>query len=162
MEKYWWQRNIERTKIENLQVSQRCYNALYRKGFRVIGDLVGQTPEQLQYIRNIGSKTFTELGEKLLSIGFMIDDDGKYAIDTEKLIQDNIEVLANASVKDLVDSITDLTKLISSKEKELNNLHIMLKNTVKELDARVNQEYDRITQEKNILEKNQGKKYVIR
>lgn len=153
---------LEKTKIENLQVSQRCYNALYRKGYRVIGDLVGKTPEQLQYIRNIGSKTFTELDEKLLSIGFRLDDDGKYAIDIDKLITDNIEVLANASVKDLVDSIADLTKMISSKEKELNNLHIMLKNTVKELEDRVNQECDKIIQEKNVLENNQGKKYVIR
>ena len=153
---------LEKTKIENLQVSQRCYNALYRKGYRVIGDLVGKTPEQLQYIRNIGSKTFTELDEKLLSIGFRLDDDGKYAIDIDKLITDNIEVLANASVKDLVDSIADLTKMISSKEKELNNLNTMLKNTVKELSNRVNQEYDKIIQEKNILENNQGKKYVIR
>ena len=153
---------LEKTKIENLQVSQRCYNALYRKGYRVIGDLVGKTPEQLQYIRNIGSKTFTELDEKLLSIGFRLDDDGKYAIDIDKLITDNIEVLANASVKDLVDSIADLTKMISSKEKELNNLHIMLKNTVKELEDRVNQECDKIIQEKNVLKNNQGKKYVIR
>ena len=153
---------LEKTKIENLQVSQRCYNALYRKGYRVIGDLVGKTPEQLQYIRNIGSKTFTELDEKLLSIGFRLDDDGKYAIDIDKLITDNIEVLANASVKDLVDSIADLTKMISSKEKELNNLHIMLKNTVKELEDRVNQECDKIIKEKNVLENNQGKKYVIR
>jgi len=153
---------LEKTKIENLQVSQRCYNALYRKGYRVIGDLVGKTPEQLQYIRNIGSKTFTELDEKLLSIGFRLDDDGKYAIDIDKLTTDNIEVLANASVKDLVDSIADLTKMISSKEKELNNLHIMLKNTVKELEDRVNQECDKIIQEKNVLENNQGKKYVIR
>ena len=153
---------LEKTKIENLQVSQRCYNALYRKGYRVIGDLVGKTPEQLQYIRNIGSKTFTELDEKLLSIGFRLDDDGKYAIDIDKLTTDNIEVLANASVKDLVDSIADLTKMISSKEKELNNLHIMLKNTVKELEDRVNQECDKIIQEKNVLDNNQGKKYVIR
>lgn len=153
---------LEKTKIENLQVSQRCYNALYRKGYRVIGDLVGKTPEQLQYIRNIGSKTFTELDEKLLSIGFRLDDDGKYAIDIDKLTTDNIEVLANASVKDLVDSIANLTKMISSKEKELSNLHIMLKNTVKELEDRVNQECDKIIQEKNVLDNNQGKKYVIR
>lgn len=118
---------LEKTKIENLQVSQRCYNALYRKGYRVIGDLVGKTPEQLQNIRNIGSKTFTELDEKLLSIGFKLDDDGGYVIDIDKLTTDNIEVLANASVKDLVDSIADLTKMISSKEKELNNLNTMLK-----------------------------------
>ena len=153
---------LEKTKIENLQVSQRCYNALYRKGYRVIGDLVGKTPEQLQNIRNIGSKTFTELDEKLLSIGFKLDDDGGYVIDIDKLTTDNIAVLANASVKDLVDSIADLTKMISSKEKELNNLNTMLKNTVKELSNRVNQEYDKIIQEKNILENNQGKKYVIR
>ena len=153
---------LEKTKIENLQVSQRCYNALYRKGYRVIGDLVGKTPEQLQNIRNIGSKTFTELDEKLLSIGFKLDDDGGYVIDIDKLTTDNIEVLANAAVKDLVGSIADLTKMISSKEKELNNLNTMLKNTVKELSNRVNQEYDKIIQEKNILENNQGKKYVIR
>lgn len=153
---------FETTKIENLQVSQRCYNALYRKGFRVIGDLVGQTPEQLKNIRNIGGKTFTELDEKLISIGFKLDDDGKYVIDTEKLIQDNIRMLAEASVKDLVDSICNLTNLISAKEKELNKLVTMLKTTEQELQDRTNQEYNIIRQENSVLENNKGKKYVIR
>ena len=56
------------TRIEKLEVSNRCYNALYRSGYKIVGDFVGKTPAQLQKIRNIGEKTFNELTEKSISI----------------------------------------------------------------------------------------------
>lgn len=153
---------LEKTNIENLQLSQRCYNALYRKGYRLIGDLVGKKREEIMNIRNIGEKTFSEFDEKLLSIGFMIDDDGFYSIDMDKLTADNLRMLHSASIKDLVDNINDLTKLISSKEKELINLHSMLRSTVKELQNRTNDEYELVQEENNALQNSNSIKYVKR
>lgn len=153
---------LEKTSIENLQLSQRCYNALYRKGYRVVGDLVGKTREEIKNIRNIGEKTFLEFDEKLLSTGFMIDDEGFYSIDMDKLTADNLRTLHSASIKDLVDNINDLTKLISSKEKELINLHSMLRNTVKELQERTNYECELVKEENEALQHSNSIKYVKR
>lgn len=153
---------LEKTNIENLQLSQRCYNALYRKGYRVVGDLVGKTREEIKNIRNIGEKTFLEFDEKLLSTGFMIDDEGFYTIDMDKLTADNLRTLHSASIKDLVDNINDLTKLILSKEKELINLHSMLRNTVKELQERTNNEYELVKEENEALQHSNNIKYVKR
>ena len=147
---------LEKTSIENLQLSQRCYNALYRKGYRVVGDLAGKTPEQLQYIRNIGSKTFTELDQKLKSLSFKVNEKGVYEIDTDKLIQENLKDLTDETYMEKLSVI--LSELVSNAQ-EIETID-------KQILALQQQKVE--TLEKNtrnyrkIIEDNKTKKYIIK
>ncbi len=164
---------LKRTKIEKLEVSQRCYNALYRKGYRIIGDLIGKTPEQLKRIRNIGEKTFNELTEKLDSIGFMIDDNGSYVIDTNKLIQENLKDLTSetymGTLEDALKELVSNTKKIENIDKQVLSLQLektsiesknaSLVNTIHNIYIELKENTQR---DNDILQNNKGKKYVIK
>lgn len=161
------------TRIEKLEVSNRCYNALTRSGYRIVGDLVGKTPEQLQRIRNIGEKTFNELIEKIESIGFALNEEGTYVIDTDKLIQENLKDLTDETymekltgilselasntkeIENIDKQILDLQQQKVEKEKENTTLVNMVCSIYKTLEKNTKKE-------KDILEKNKTKKYIIR
>lgn len=51
--------------IENIGLSVRAYNALYRQGVRTVGQLMEYTEEKLSSIRNLGAKTVEEILRKI-------------------------------------------------------------------------------------------------
>ena len=164
---------LEKTSIENLQLSQRCYNALYRKGYRVVGDLAGKTPEQLQYIRNIGSKTFTELDQKLKSLSFKVNEKGVYEIDTDKLIQENLKDLTDETYMEKLSVI--LSELVSNAQEieTIDKQILALQQQKVERECRntnlvnsINTIYKTLEEntrnDRKIIEDNKTKKYIIK
>ena len=51
--------------LEDMQLSVRSYNALYRAGYRKMGDIVSAGPEQVKRSRNLGTKSFEEIVSKM-------------------------------------------------------------------------------------------------
>ena len=58
----------DETSIDDLNLSVRAYNSLYRGGLRTLGDLREKSEEELLHIRNLGKKSFDEVIEKLKEI----------------------------------------------------------------------------------------------
>lgn len=51
--------------VEELDLSVRAFNALKRDGINTIGELVGKSEEEIIRIRNLGTKSLTEIKERL-------------------------------------------------------------------------------------------------
>lgn len=66
------------TPIEELNLSVRAYNCLKRSGLMTVGQVLEKSEEELLGLRNFGRKSYDELREKLIEMGF-IDDDGPYS-----------------------------------------------------------------------------------
>jgi DNA-directed RNA polymerase subunit alpha len=65
------------TPIEDLSLSVRAYNCLKRSGLMTVGAVLEKSEEELLALRNFGRKSYDELREKLLSMGFLKpDEDG--------------------------------------------------------------------------------------
>ena len=56
--------------IEDLDFSVRSFNCLKRAGINTVDDLIGKSPEDMMKVRNLGKKSFDEVREKLISLGF--------------------------------------------------------------------------------------------
>jgi len=56
--------------IEDLDLSVRAFNCLKRAGINTVDDLIGKSPEDMMKVRNLGKKSFDEVREKLISLGF--------------------------------------------------------------------------------------------
>lgn len=67
------------TPIEDLNLSVRAYNCLKRSGLMTVGAVLEKSEEELLALRNFGRKSYDELKEKLVSMGFLapgeIDED---------------------------------------------------------------------------------------
>jgi DNA-directed RNA polymerase subunit alpha len=67
------------TPIEDLNLSVRAYNCLKRSGLMTVGAVLEKSEEELLALRNFGRKSYDELREKLVSMGFLapgeVDED---------------------------------------------------------------------------------------
>lgn len=59
------------TPIEDLNLSVRAYNCLKRSGLMTVGAVLEKSEEELLALRNFGRKSYDELKDKLLSMGFL-------------------------------------------------------------------------------------------
>ena len=60
--------------IEELQLTIRSYNCLKREGIHAVGELVARSEADLLDIRNFGSKSISEVKEKLAGLGLGLKD----------------------------------------------------------------------------------------
>jgi len=63
------------TPIEDLNLSVRAYNCLKRSGLMTVGAVLEKSEEELLALRNFGRKSYDELREKLVSMGFLDAND---------------------------------------------------------------------------------------
>jgi DNA-directed RNA polymerase subunit alpha len=59
------------TPIEDLNLSVRAYNCLKRSGLMTVGAVLEKSEEELLALRNFGRKSYDELKDKLVSMGFL-------------------------------------------------------------------------------------------
>jgi DNA-directed RNA polymerase subunit alpha len=59
------------TPIEDLNLSVRAYNCLKRSGLMTVGAVLEKSEEELLALRNFGRKSYDELRDKLISMGFL-------------------------------------------------------------------------------------------
>jgi DNA-directed RNA polymerase subunit alpha len=64
------------TPIEDLNLSVRAYNCLKRSGLMTVGAVLEKNEDELLGLRNFGRKSYDELREKLVSMGFLSEDAG--------------------------------------------------------------------------------------
>lgn len=164
---------LEQFKISNLEISNRCLNALKRHKYVVLGDLIGESPDKIKNIRNIGEKTFTELDQKLKSLSFKVNEKGVYEIDTDKLIQENLKDLTDETYMEKFSGI--LCELVSNTqeiesidrqilalqqqklEKETANA-----NLVKDITIIYKKLEENTRKDREIIENSKTKKYTIK
>ncbi len=61
------------TPIEDLQLSVRAYNCLKRSGLMTVGQVLEKSEEELLSLRNFGRKSYDELRERLIELGFLAE-----------------------------------------------------------------------------------------
>lgn len=60
---------ILQTPIEEVKLSTRTYNCLYRAGKNTLGDIVEMTERELMNVRNLGRKSADEVKQVLKEYG---------------------------------------------------------------------------------------------
>ncbi|GAA7795233.1 DNA-directed RNA polymerase subunit alpha [Helicobacter pylori] len=60
------------TKIENMNLSVRCFNCLDKIGIKYVGELVLMSEEELKGVKNMGKKSYDEITEKLSDLGYPV------------------------------------------------------------------------------------------
>jgi DNA-directed RNA polymerase subunit alpha len=59
------------TPIEELSLSVRAYNCLKRSGLMTVGQVLEKNEDELLSLRNFGRKSYDELKERLIELGFL-------------------------------------------------------------------------------------------
>jgi len=59
------------TPIEELSLSVRAYNCLKRSGLMTVGQVLEKNEDELLALRNFGRKSYEELKDKLIEMGFL-------------------------------------------------------------------------------------------
>ncbi len=59
------------TPIEELNLSVRAYNCLKRSGLMTVGQVLEKSEDELLALRNFGRKSYEELKDKLIEMGFL-------------------------------------------------------------------------------------------
>ncbi len=59
------------TPIEELNLSVRAYNCLKRSGLMTVGQVLEKSEDELLSLRNFGRKSYDELRDKLIELGFL-------------------------------------------------------------------------------------------
>ncbi len=59
------------TPIEEIQLSVRAYNCLKRSGLMTVGQVLEKSEEELLGLRNFGRKSYDELRDKLIELGYV-------------------------------------------------------------------------------------------
>src|SRR5207248_1367754 len=59
------------TPIEDLNLSVRAYNCLKRSGLMTVGQVLEKSEDELLSLRNFGRKSYDELRDKLVEMGFL-------------------------------------------------------------------------------------------
>ena len=62
------------TPIEDLNLSVRAYNCLKRSGLMTVGQVLEKTEDELLGLRNFGRKSYDELRERLIELGYIDPD----------------------------------------------------------------------------------------
>ena len=67
------------TPIEDLNLSVRAYNCLKRSGLMTVGQVLEKSEDELLSLRNFGRKSYDELKDRLIELGFLeaSDDTGE-------------------------------------------------------------------------------------
>lgn len=65
------------TSIEDLNLSVRAYNCLKRSGLMTVGQVLEKNEEELLSLRNFGEKSYWELMDRLLEMGFVSEEDSR-------------------------------------------------------------------------------------
>ena len=60
--------------IEDLNLTARSYNALDRNGIKYLGELVLMSEVEVKNIKNLGTKSYNEIAEKLESLGYPVEN----------------------------------------------------------------------------------------
>ena len=60
---------IRDMRIDEMDISVRAYNCLYRAGIRTVGDIMKMSRTDFERVRNLGRKSATEIVEYLCSLG---------------------------------------------------------------------------------------------
>lgn len=60
------------TPIEALELSVRAYNCLKRSGLMTVGQVLEMSEQELLSLRNFGRKSYEEMKEKLIAMGFLL------------------------------------------------------------------------------------------
>lgn len=63
------------TPIEDLNLSVRAYNCLKRSGLMTVGQVLEKSEDELLSLRNFGRKSYDELRERLVELGFLEPSD---------------------------------------------------------------------------------------
>jgi DNA-directed RNA polymerase subunit alpha len=61
------------TPIEDLNLSVRAYNCLKRSGLMTVGAVLEKSEDELLALRNFGRKSYDELRDKLIELGFLAE-----------------------------------------------------------------------------------------
>lgn len=64
------------TPIEDLNLSVRAYNCLKRSGLMTVGQVLEKSEDELLSLRNFGRKSYDELKDRLIELGFLEPADG--------------------------------------------------------------------------------------
>ncbi|MGI8925895.1 MAG: DNA-directed RNA polymerase subunit alpha [Tepidiformaceae bacterium] len=62
------------TPIEELQLSVRAYNCLKRSGLMTVGQVLEKSEDELLALRNFGKKSYDELRDRLIELGYVDGD----------------------------------------------------------------------------------------
>ncbi len=62
------------TPIEDLQLSVRAYNCLKRSGLMTVGQVLEKSEDELLALRNFGRKSYDELRDRLIELGYVDGD----------------------------------------------------------------------------------------
>lgn len=62
------------TPIEDLSLSVRAYNCLKRSGLMTVGQVLEKSEDELLALRNFGRKSYDELRDKLIELGYVDGD----------------------------------------------------------------------------------------
>ena len=62
------------TPIEDLALSVRAYNCLKRSGLMTVGQVLEKTEDELLSLRNFGRKSYDELRDRLIELGYVDGD----------------------------------------------------------------------------------------
>ena len=66
---------IKDLKLEDMGLSVRAYNCLYRSGIRALGDILNHTPDELRRIKNLGYRCYEEVLENVHRRGFRLKEE---------------------------------------------------------------------------------------
>ena len=61
-------------KIDDLNLSARSFNSLDRAGLKYLGELVLMSEVEVKNIKNLGTKSYNEIAEKLESLGYRVEN----------------------------------------------------------------------------------------
>lgn len=67
--------SIKDLKLEDMELSVRAYNCLYRGGVRTLGDILNHTPDELRRVKNLGFRCYEEVLENVHRRGFRLKEE---------------------------------------------------------------------------------------
>ena len=115
--------------IENLDLSVRTYNCLFRAGIRTIGDLLNYPKEQLPRIRNLGKKCYEEVLQILEDLQINLPQE-----ENEELSEDGWEKLTpGIPIENLDLSLRAFNSLGRVGVKTIDDLHRFTKEDLKRI-----------------------------
>lgn len=101
------------TPIEDLNLSVRAFNCLYRRGIRTLADIASLTEEELKNVRNLGNKSVEEVIQKL----------GEFGLTTRK--EENVEDIA----ENIQSNMQHENNLLFEENTEIDSLELEEKNS---------------------------------
>ena len=97
--------DIRNTKIEDLELSMRTYNALKLSRINTLGDILDKTYDNLSKVRNMGLHSLREIEKKLNEYGYGFSGDGVIRPNVAPIasVGTSYKVSGNALLVDIID-----------------------------------------------------------